>query len=214
MVHYPDGHLGHISDIEQAARTEADSHRRVILWNYLHHAALEVSGEWEDIFVPEMIIDDPHYEMRLGTEETLILDGTEAVKTFYEAGEEDVFLLSDEDGHQLFVNDWGIADLATYVEFMSGKELIADGLDKPYYGNVEVDDPNATYQRTCPQAMFWPYDDSGRLIGEQVYQLEPFEVEKADPDNVPTVEDIASATEPYLPENTDGPTPVREDRRV
>ncbi|WP_096390379.1 hypothetical protein [Halopenitus persicus] len=67
MAHYPDGHLGHISDIERAAREERDPHRRAMLWNYLHHAALEVSGDWEDIFDPEMIVDDPQYEMHLGS---------------------------------------------------------------------------------------------------------------------------------------------------
>ncbi|WP_280535443.1 hypothetical protein [Halopenitus sp. POP-27] len=212
MTHYPDGHLGHISDIKRAAQEERDPHRRAMLWNYLHHAALEVSGDWEAIFDPELIVDDPQYEMRLGTEEPLVLDGTEEVKAFYEAGEEDVFLLSDEDGHQLFVNEWGIADLATYVEFLSGDDLIADGLDKPYYRNdVAGIDPDAMYQRTCRQAMFWPYDDDACLIGEQVYQLEPFAVERVDPDAVPTVEEIASITEPYYPENTAGPTPVRSD---
>lgn len=199
-----DRHLGHI---EKKAREANDPHRSRILWNYLHHGAFEVSGEWEHIFTPEMTVPEPHYEMRTGTDETVVLDGEDAVKDFYRLIEEENVMAIDDGNHRLFVNDGGLAEFASTVEFVSGQEMLDDGLDKWFYSGVDVSDPDATYAKQCRHAMFWPYTEEAQLIGEMVYQIEPFEVTQLEPEEVPTLEEAAAVAEQYYPENVDGSTP-------
>lgn len=199
----------HLGNIQRAAEEEDDSYRSRILWNYLHHGALELGGDWERIFTPEMTIGEPRYEMRAGMEETVVIDGEEAVKDFYGAIEDENLMLIDDGNHQLFANDSGLAEFATTVEFVTGQDIIDDGVDKWYYRDPEIDDPDAPYVKTCRHAMYWPYTEEGRLIGEQVFQLEPFDVSNLDPDEVPTLDDVASVAENYYPENVSGPSPFK-----
>ena len=197
----------HLGNIERAAREEDDPHRSRILWNYVHHGALELGGDWERIFAPEMTVEEPHYEMRTGSDETLVLDGKEEVKGFYGAIEDENLMLIDDGNHQLFVNDDGLAEFATTVEFVTGQDIIDDGVDEWYYRDPEIDDPDASYVKTCRHAMFWPYTEEGQLIGEQVFQLDPFEVSRIDPEDVPTLEEVKAVAEQYYPENVSGPSP-------
>jgi hypothetical protein len=48
--------------------------------------------------------------------------------------------------------------------------------------------------------MIWPYDDSGRLIGENVWEPEPEKAEiiKRDPADVLTVADAAARLNPLI----------------
>jgi hypothetical protein len=177
-----------MTDVQTAAENESDPQRSAILWNYLHHAALEFSDNWDHIFKPEMTIDEPEYVVRLGSEETMLFDGLEHVQGFYSALNEALVMLVDGGDHQVFVNDWGLADYSTYVEFSTGQEILDDGLEKEYYGDAEIDDTEASYALECPLAMFWPYDENAKLIGERVYQIEPFEITKPPQDEVPTFE--------------------------
>ena len=194
-----DSHLG---NIQRSARDESDPHRSTILWNYLFHGAFEVGGDWERIFTPKMIVDDPHYEMRTDTEDMrpLVLDGSDAVQEFYGLVEGEKLMLIDDGNHQLFVNDDGLAEFATTVEFTTGRAIVDDGLEKWYYRGAEVDDPDAPYVKRCRHAMFWPYTEDGRLVGEMVYQLEPFDVVPINPGDVPTLNDIQAVAERYYPE--------------
>jgi len=199
----------HLAHIESMAESEPDPHRSRILWNYLHHGALELSGNWERIFDPSMTVDHPHYEMRTGSDETVVLDGTDEVKEFYAIIEDENVMAINDGLHQLFVNDDGLAEFASTVDFAPG-HAIADERDAWYYDDPVIDDPDATYARVSPHAMYWPYTDDGRLVGERVYQIEPFTVEKVDPDAAPTVDDIAAVAEAYFPENVDGDTPYAD----
>ena len=200
---------GHLGNIQRAAEAEADPHRSRILWNYLHHGALELGGDWERIFTPEMTIEEPRYEMAAGMEEPVILEGEAAVKDFYAAIEDENLMLVDDGNHQLFVNDEGLAEFATTVEFTTGEAILAEGLDAWFYRGVEIDDPDAHYVKTCRHAMFWPYTEEARLVGEQVFQIEAFEVSPIDPEDVPTLAEVGEVAAQYYPENVDGPSPFK-----
>lgn len=197
----------HLGNIEHAAEGEDDPHRSKILWNYLHHGAFELAGDWERIFTPEMIVDDPHYEMWAGREEPLVLDGQDAVKEFYGLVEDANLMLVDDGDHQLFVNDDGMAEFATTVEFTTGRAILDEGTDRWHYNEVDVDDPDVTYVKKSRHAQFWPFDEAGQLVGEMVYQITPFDVVEADPDEVPTLDEVADVAKEYYPENVEGPTP-------
>lgn len=199
-----DAHLG---NIQRAAEAEADPHRSRILWNYLHHGAFELAGDWERIFTPSMIVEEPHYEMRAGTPEPVVLDGQEAVEEFYAMVETENLMLVDDGTHQLFVNDEGLAEFGTTLEFTTGAAILEEGTDFWFYDDPEIDDPGATYVKSSRHAMHWPYSEDAQLVGELVYQVEPFSVEKVDPDAVPTLEEVADVARAYYPEHVDGPTP-------
>lgn len=199
----------HLSNIQREAEAEADSHRSSILWNYLHHGAFELSGEWEHIFVPEMTIDEPHYEMRTGEPEAMILDGADAVKEFYSLIEDENMMAIDDGGHRLFVNDDALAEFASTVDFPTGAEILEEDTDTWFYRGVEIDDPDATYARKSRHAMYWPFTEESQLIGEMVYQIAPFEVTKVAPEEVPTIEEITEVAAKYYPENVGGPTPYK-----
>jgi hypothetical protein len=63
---------------------------------------------------------------------------------------------------------------------MPGTVLRALGFD--------VDDEQATYVYKASEQMIWPYDDHGRLIGEDVWETDPDQAEiiKLDPADVIT----------------------------
>jgi hypothetical protein len=85
--------------------TEHPLHRR-ILENYRRHAILEICGEWEGIFDPEMCAEHPVYYFNITGMDGLVADGADAVKQIYRTLAETqtcVMLVEDE---QLWVNDW------------------------------------------------------------------------------------------------------------
>lgn len=203
-----DSHLG---NIKRAAEAETDPHRSKILWNYLHHGAFETGGDWERIFEPDMIIDNPQYQIRDGNE-VLMLDGAEDVQGFYKSLVDENLLFIDEGNHELFVNDSGLAEFATEIEIKTGQRILdEENLDAWYYQDVEIDDPDATYVLKNRHAIFWPYTEDERLIGENIYQIAPTEVVKPDPEEVPTIAEVEDLVEKYYPENVDGDTPYAAD---
>jgi len=157
----------------EQARKETNPHRRAILTNYNRHAALEFSDNWQHIFTKEMTVDHPYYRVHLGNPSLATFDGLTAVKGFYSSLNERVVWLQDE---QLFVNDWGFASYSTFGQFATGADVVAMG--------YEADAPEATYAMLCPLAMFWPYTEDAKMIGEDVYQLAPFTVVKPNPADI------------------------------
>lgn len=187
MSKYLDAFAAYAANARAVADAEKDPHRARILRNYSRHAALEFSDMWDQIFQPDMTIDHPVYKVRLGSDDVQDFDGLEAVQGFYGALNTSVVWLQDE---QLFVNDWGLASYSTFGQFISGKDAAAAGYD--------ADDLEATYILTCPLAMFWPYDENAKLIGEEVYQLMPLQLVKPDPADVFTFEERAAVLKPYI----------------
>lgn len=187
MSKYLDAFEAYMENSLATANAQQDPHRRDILLNYNRHAALEFSDRWQEIFTPEMTSNHPKYKVHLGSEETQVFDGTDSVKTFYGALNDFVVWLQDE---QLFVNDWGLASLSTFGQFLTGAQAAAVG--------YEVDDEEATYMLSCPLAMFWPYDENAKLIGEEVYQLTDLQLSKPDPEDVFTFEERKAVLAKFL----------------
>ena len=170
MSKYLDGFEEFMANGKMTALAEPNDHRRAILLNYNRHAALEFSDEWQHIFTKSMTVDHPYYRVQLNMPDVAIFDGLSAVKGFYSALNERVVWLQDE---RLFVSDWGLASYSTFGQFAKGSEVVEFG--------YEADDPNAAYAMLCPLAMFWSYDDQAKMIGEDVFQLEPFRIVKCEP---------------------------------
>ena len=64
----------------------------------------------------------------------------------------------------------------------------------------DVDDPSAMYLAKANIAMIWPYDDDGRLLGEDVWEYDDTDrdVTKLDPADVITVEQSAKLLEALI----------------
>jgi YD repeat-containing protein len=105
-----------------------------------------------------------------------VITGKEGVVSFYRSVGEAVLWNSDD---FLAVGDWGIADELTFHQLARGADLQAIG--------YEVDDPEAVYHTSSRQAFIWPYDDQGRLVGENLYEDKTsLEIEEVSPDEAIT----------------------------
>ncbi|WP_059014070.1 hypothetical protein [Mycobacterium sp. M26] len=133
-------------------------HRRIIE-NYRRHAIMEITGNKLEIFSPEMSVDEPEYLINVGGT-SMTLTGREQVLGFYSMLEDQdatVMVVEDE---KLAVADWGFASEAIFNHYRRGDQIPEE------FGA----DPDKLYILRQHIAMIWPYDSSGRMIGEHVYE--------------------------------------------
>lgn len=166
--------------VHRALEQTENPRHRYLLQAYGRHRLLEVAGRYTEIFTPQMIVEQPVYHFHaLGLSTTLT--GREAVEGLYAEWSRTgqcVMFVEDE---QLAVSDSFIASVIPVgYQQMPGSVLRALGFD--------VDDEAATYVYKASEQMIWPYDDRGRLIGEDVWEVEPenAEIIKLDPADVIT----------------------------
>ncbi|WFR73527.1 hypothetical protein P9209_07745 [Prescottella defluvii] len=155
-----------------------------MLHAYNRHRYLEMAGRFEEIFEPEMTVENPVYRFEyLG--QKLRLEGAEQVKAVDRAWSETdqcVFYAEDE---EVAVSDHMIISRSIMYQQTAGAEL-AEGFP-------EID-PDAMYLARVANVMVWPYDDRCRLIGEDVWEYETSEREliKLAPEEVLTVDYVSS----------------------
>ena len=79
----------------------------------------------------------------------------------------------------------------TGYQQLLGSELAAAGHDV---------DTDTTYLLRGRVAMIWPYDERGRLVGENVWEYDASEHDliKLEPDEVLTTQQAAERLEPYI----------------
>jgi hypothetical protein len=170
--------------------TESPRHR-FLLEAYARHRFLEIAGRWQEIFAPEMTVEEPVYHFNYaGIVETL--RGREQIMGLYDMWaktHQSIFWVPDE---QVAVADNFVATVATAHQQTLGAALIANG--------IEVDDPEAYYVYKAKTEMIWPYDDRGRMIGENVWECDPAdaEVDKLDPADVMTTEEAQRLLDPLI----------------
>lgn len=143
--------------------SSADPHHKAILENYRLHGLLEVSGYWDEVVSPEIMVEDPEYRLSIGPEQ-VTLKG-EQVFDFYRMLSEtstNVLVVRDQ---QMAVADWGFAAESTYYNYLRGRQINEHGM-----GEV---DPDGYFIRRAIIMMIWKYDERARLIGEHVYTHMP-----------------------------------------
>jgi hypothetical protein len=177
--------------VERLLEVTENPRHRFLLMSYYRHRFLEIAGRYEEIFVPEMMVEKPVYHFRaLGI--TATLEGEKAVKGLYSMWaqtNQSIFYAEDE---QVAVADNFVASVATGYQQALGKALIANG--------IHVDDENSMYIYKAREEMIWPYDDRGRLVGEDVWEPDPAkaEITKLDPADVITTQEAASLLNPLI----------------
>ncbi|GAA3076987.1 hypothetical protein [Streptosporangium carneum] len=176
------------------AVVENPTHRHM-LKNYRRHALLEVSGFWEDILTPAMMVDHPIYRI---TERgrTTVCDGMDEVRSFYShivSEGVNVFGALEE---QVAVSDHGVFIEAVFAQVVRGTDPALAGEDV---------DPRGVYQVSHNFAACWPYRD-GRLAGEYIYDDSgSWRVDEVDPSALVSPAEARALLAPILEQS-----PLRE----
>ena len=187
---------------ELLEETENPLHR-YLLQAYDRHRNLEMAGRYKEIFAPEMTVEHPVYHFNL-LDQKLVLNGRQEVEAVYHQWTETnqcIFYVEDE---QLAVGDRMIVSRSLMYQQTPGAVLVASGAEA---------DENATYLAKSREVMIWPYDERGRLIGEDVWEYDESAREfiELDPADVLTSEQSGELLEPLikpLPAFDESPAPA------
>jgi hypothetical protein len=177
--------------VERLIETTTNRRHLYLLYAYNRHRYLEMAGRFEEIFAPEMTVDKPVYHFNL-LGMTTTMDGAEAVKEVYREWTRTAQCVFYTDGDEkLAVSDTMIVSTATIYQQTPGAILTAGGAPV---------DPDATYLMKTAEHMIWPYDEQGRLIGEDVWEYDETvrEIIPLDPAEVLTVEQSAELLGPLI----------------
>ena len=183
--------------------TENPRHR-YLLEAYDRHRNLEHAGRYEEIFAPEMMVERPVYRFAMSGQPAMTLEGRDQVEPLYRLWAKTDQSIFYNEGETVAVGDWLITSTMVGYQQTLGAALVEAGVDA---------DPDAMYLLRGRVAMVWPYDERGRLIGENVWEYDPGEhaLVKLDPGDVLTTERAAELLAPLiepLPPFDEGLLPV------
>ena len=186
--------------IDHLLETTTDPRHRYILMSYARHRALEFSGQYEDVLAEDMMNPHPVYTIRaLGV--NMLIDGKDEVGALYRNWAETnqcVFYIEDE---QVAVADSFVASrLVVYQQIWGGTLIgtkVLSHLPKGLSRELFLEMLNirripfelhAMYLYRNLEQWFWPYDDRGRLLGEDVFEVDrsAAEIRKLEPSEVLT----------------------------
>ena len=173
----------------QIAGTENPRHRHM-LTVYLKHLSLEFAGDVASAMTPDMMVENPYYYMRFEPAGGVEYVGRAGVEEFYAGMFASAVVCV---GGWNAVADWGVMSLKEITQFLPGSTVKMLGVD------VGVENDNDLYVVSCPTVVRWPFDDTGRLAGEECWQREPYEVVKATDANLLTAEQIAVVAAKHVP---------------
>lgn len=141
----------------EAYALEENPHHRKILRNYLLHAMLELSGRFDEIFVPEMTIENPEYEyFQTGVQYI----GGDAVRGMYRGLTVNGATAIIADRQKVAVADWGFCTEQVSNYYLPPHLAEARGIKT---------NPGHCYIEHRPLVMVWYYDMQARLAGERIY---------------------------------------------
>lgn len=137
-----------------------------------------------------MTVDEPVYHFNL-LGQRITLEGAEAVQDVYREWTRTGQCVFYTDDEEVAVSDHLILSRSTMYQQTPVAVLAADG--------VPVD-PDITYLVTSAEYMIWPYDDRGRLVGEDVWEYDESvrEIIPLGPDDVLTVEQSGALLAPLI----------------
>ncbi len=170
--------------------TESPRHR-YLLQAYDRHRNLEHAGRFEEIFEPQMMVERPVYRFNLIGQPQMTLEGREQVEPLYRLWAETNQSIFYNEQETVAVGDWMVVSTMLGYQQTLGSALVAAGVDA---------DEEAMYLLKGRVAMVWPYDEQGRLVGENVWEYDESEHEliRLDPDEVLTTEQAAELLEPQI----------------
>jgi len=190
--------------VQQVIERTDNPRHRYLLQAYDRHRNLEHAGRFEEIFAPEMTVEHPVYRFNMAGQPPMTLDGREQVEPMYRLWAETDQSIFYNESETVAVGDWMVVSTMIGYQQTLGSALVAVGVDA---------DEDAMYLLRGRVVMMWPYDEPGRLVGENVWEYDEGEhqVVKLDPDDVLTTERAAELLEPQikpLPEFDDSLLPA------
>jgi hypothetical protein len=177
--------------VQELIEATENPRHRYLLQAYDRHRNLEHAGRFEEIFAPEMMVERPVYRFDMIGQPAMKLEGREQVEPLYKFWAEtnqSIFYSEDE---SVSVGDFLVVSTMTGYQQTLGSALLAAGVDA---------EEDAMYLLKGRVAMVWPYDERGRLVGENVWEYDESEHEliKLDPDEVLTTQEAAALLEPQI----------------
>src|ERR1700722_2085 len=177
--------------VQELIEVTENPRHRYLLQAYDRHRNLEHAGRYEEIFAPEMIVERPVYRFEMIGQPTMKLEGREQVEPLYKFWAEtnqSIFYNEDE---SVSVGDFLVVSTMTGYQQTLGAALVAAGIEA---------DEDAMYLLKGRVAMVWPYDERGRLVGENVWEYDEsqHEVIKLQPDEVLSTEEAAALLAPQI----------------
>jgi hypothetical protein len=170
--------------------TENPRHR-YLLQAYDRHRNLEHAGRYEEIFTPEMTVEQPVYRFNMVGQPPMTLEGREQVEPIYKLWAETNQCIFYNENETVAVGDRMVVSTMTGYQQTLGSALAAGGIDA---------DEDAMYLVKGRVVMVWPYDERGRLVGENVweYDASEHEVIELDPAGLLTVERARELLDPLI----------------
>src|SRR4051794_7178289 len=190
--------------VQQLSERTDNPRHRYILQAYDRHRNLEHAGRFGEIFAPEMTVEHPVYRFNMAGQPPMTLDGREQVEPMYRLWAETNQSIFYNESETVAVGDWMVVSTMIGYQQTLGSALVAAGVDA---------DEDAMYLLRGRVVMMWPYDERGRLVGENVWEYDEGEhqVVKLDPDDVLRTGRAAELLEPQikpLPEFDDSLLPA------
>jgi hypothetical protein len=172
------------------AVTENPRHR-YLLEAYDRHRNLEHAGRYEEIFTPEMTVERPVYRFNMLGQPPMTLEGREQVEPVYRLWAETNQSIFYNENEAVAVGDWMVVSTMVGYQQTLGSALVAGGIDA---------DEDSMYLVRGRVAMIWPYDERGRLVGENVWEYDASEHEliRLEPQEVLSTELSAEMLEPLI----------------
>jgi hypothetical protein len=167
-------------ELDELIKVTPSRRQQQILDVVRRHYLLELIGQRDEIFAPDMMVEDPVYLVNVdGSSRTL--RGRAEIMAFYQE-QDGVVLATDSNVHA--VSDAGYWSVCWFNFFVPGEALGLDG---------------AWYLKRHWITMFWPFDERARVAGEQVYEhADRSEIVPIDPADVITFEETCKQLEPLL----------------
>ena len=198
--------------VEKCLAATTNPRHRFLLQAYSRHRLLEVAGRYEEIFAPAMTIPNPCYHFHASGINAK-LEGEEAVKSLYRTWAETNQSIINPENEQIDDAYNYIATTGNSNQQVAGQSLTFNKaisylpgflsemvLKKVLSRKGMKADPNAMYLYSNFVEMVWPYDDRGRLIGEDVWEPDPdrADIVKLDPADVLTSAESRKLLDPLI----------------
>jgi ligand-binding SRPBCC domain-containing protein len=177
--------------VQELIEVTENPRHRYLLQAYDRHRNLEHAGRYEEIFAPEMIVEHPVYPFNMLGQPPMQLEGREQVKPLYRHWAETHQSVFYNQGESVAVGDWMVVSTMIGYQQTLGSTLAAAGVQA---------DADAMYLLRGRVAMIWPYDEQGRLVGENVWEYDPTEHDliRLTPDEVLTTTEAAELLESQI----------------
>lgn len=191
--------------IDKLLETTENPRHRFILQAFGRHRYLEVAGRYEEILAPDMTIADPVYRFRY-TDLEFELRGQDQVRSLYRMWAETNQAIFFPEHEEVAVADHFVITIATAYQQVLGKGqrqakflsylpgAISSKLVKKELRKEEHHaDKSDMFLYKTMGILICPYDDRGRLTGEEVWEPDSSKAEliKLDPADVLTTEEAA-----------------------